>query len=272
MDDAPTRRPPPLIRNAALQALSEAARERVTAELECVTLSTGSVVFDNDAPGLYVIFPADCVLSLRGLLPDGGSSELALISGDGMVGLGALAGNSPIGGKVHMRWHAMRAGTAWRLPTRTLLDLIDASPAARSAVMACYNRLAWEFLVRAQCNRHHRLEEQLCGWLLRFRVLSGTDEIACTQQEIADVIGVRREGVTEALGRLQARGAVECGRGRLRILDATALAERDCGCQRVLDDRLSASITQPVATNTADKPAAFRKTLAYPSLVTSKNG
>lgn len=240
----------------------ETAGERITADLECVTLSTGSVVFDNIDPGPYAIFPADCVLSLRGVLPDGDSSELALISRDGMVGLGALAGNSPAGGKVHMRWHAMRAGTAWRLPIRTLLDLIDASPAAHSAIMACYNRLAWEFLVRAQCNRHHRLEEQLCGWLLRFRALSDSDEIACTQQEIADVIGVRREGVTEALGRLQASGAVDCGRGRLRILDAAALDGRACGCQRVVDDRLSASITQPVATNTADRPAAFRKTLA----------
>lgn len=262
MDDAPPGRPPPVIRNATLRSLMEVAGERIAPELECVTLSAGSVVFDNADPGPYAIFPADCVLSLRGLLPDGGSSELALVSRDSMVGLGALAGNSPVGGKVHMRWHAMRAGTAWRLPIRTLLELIETSAAARSAIMACYNRLAWEFLVRGHCNRHHRLEQQLCGWLLRFRALSETDEIACTQQEIADVIGVRREGVTEALGRLQASGAVDCGRGRLRILDAAALDGRACGCQRVVDDRLSASITQPVATNTADKPAAFHKTLA----------
>jgi CRP-like cAMP-binding protein len=262
MDDAPLRRPPSMIRNSTLRSLMEFAGDRIASELECVTLSTGSVVFDNDDPGPYAIFPAECVLSLRGLLPDGGSSELALISRDGMVGLGAVAGNGPVGGKVRMRWHAMRGGAAWRLPTRTLLDLIDASPAVHSAIMACYNRLAWEFLVRAQCNRHHRLEEQLCGWLLRFSALSESDEIACTQQEIADVIGVRREGVTEALGRLQAIGAVDCGRGRLRILDPSALDGRACGCQRVVDDRLSASITQAVATNNADRPAAFHKTLA----------
>ncbi len=79
MDDAPSRRPPPVIRNATLQALAETAGERITAELECITLSTGSVVFDNTDPGPYAIFPADCVLSLRGVLPDGGSSELSVI-------------------------------------------------------------------------------------------------------------------------------------------------------------------------------------------------
>jgi CRP-like cAMP-binding protein len=262
MDDAPPRTTRSGIRNTTLQSLIDAGGAQVAAELECITLSAGSVVFDNASPGPHVLFPVDCVLSLRGLLSDGGASELALISHDGMVGLGALAGNRPVGGEVHMQWLAMRAGAAWRLPTRTLLDLIDTSPAARSAVMACYNRLAWEFLVRAQCNRHHRLEEQLCGWLLRFRALAETDEIACTQQEIAAVIGVRREGVTEALGRLQAVGAVDCGRGRLRIVDVQPLTARACGCQRVVDDRLSASIARPVATNTPDKPTALRNVSA----------
>lgn len=259
MDDGSQKRPAPGVRNLTLQALLDADGPRLRPELERVTIGTGVVVFDNQSPTPYVLFPANCLLSLRTLLPDGDSVEVALISDEGMVGLGAIAGNGPVGGKVHMQWRSLRAGTAWRLPTRALLDLIDASPAARAAVMAAYNRLAWEFLVRAQCNRHHRIEEQLCGWLLRFRALADCDEIGCTQQEISDVIGVRREGITEALGRLQAIGAVDCGRGRLRLLDVAALAARACGCQRMLDDRLAASITKPVATNTADRPAALRK-------------
>jgi CRP-like cAMP-binding protein len=246
--------------NTTLQSLIGAGDERLTAELECITLNAGSVVFDDSTPDPHVIFPVDCVLSLRGIMPDGNSSELALVGDDGMVSLNALTGFHPVVSQLHMRWQAMRSGAAWRLPTRTVLDLIDASPAARRAVMANFNRLAWEFIARAQCNRHHRLEEQLCSWLLRFRALAQTDEIACTQQEIADVIGVRRESISDAFGNLRAAGAIGYGRGRLHIVDVQSLAARACCCQRVVDDRLSASIVSPVATKTPDKPTALRRT------------
>lgn len=259
MADGPRQRTALDVRNHALRALLAADPSRLSSELEHVTIDTGMVVYDNQAPGLYMLFPVSCLLSLRSRLPDGDSVEVALISDEGMAGLGAIAGRGPVGGPMHLRWVSMRAGTAWRLPARSVLELIDVSVAARTAVMTAYNRLAWEFLVRAQCFRHHHLEAQLSGWLLRYRVLSGSDEMFFTQQELAEVIGVRREGITEALGRLQALGAVSCGRGRLRILNSTVLATRACGCQAVLDDRLSASIMTPVATKTPDRPTALRK-------------
>jgi CRP-like cAMP-binding protein len=266
MDDVALPRQTPIVRNVLLQSLLRSDAALILPDLECVTVAAGSVVFDTSTPGIHAIFPAECILSLRSILPEGGTSEMALISRDGVVGLGALGVDPPVSSYkalyLHLQWRAMRAGTAWRLPVRLLRELMDTSPHARAALMERYDRLVLEFIVRAQCNRHHRIDEQLCGWLVRYRSLSGSDEVVCTQQEIADIIGVRREGITEALGRLQALGAVSCGRGRLGILNAAVLAARACNCQRMAGDFFSANSMAAVATNTADNPTALRKVSA----------
>lgn len=258
MDDASAARTRPVVRNALLQTLLASDEALILPHLECITIAAGAVVHDNSQPYSHAIFPSECVLSLRSILADG-ISEMAMISRDGLIGLGALSDSRSTEGRVHMQWRAMRVGTAWRFPIALLRRLMETSPAARNAISASYDRIVWEFFVRAQCFRHHHLEAQLSGWLMRYRVLSGSDEMFFTQQELAEVIGVRREGITEALGRLQSIGAVNCGRGRLRILNATVLATRACGCQAVLEERLSASIMTPVATKTPERPAALRK-------------
>lgn len=253
------RRPPTDGRNKLLKTLATEGPGAALARLEVVEVTRGQTLFQSDQRTPWVWIPDSCVVSLRVSLPDGADVESALFGEEGFIGLWNFTDARSETGPVHLRAVVIKEGTAWRLPAAELRAAVDSSAAVRAAFLAQQVSLGAEMLTRTICNRHHRIDRQLCRWLLTYRDRAHSDELRCTQQELADILGVRREGVTEALGGLAATRAVELRRGGLRILDPTRLAAGACPCYRPLDGRFSATMAQPTTTNTADSHAALTR-------------
>jgi CRP-like cAMP-binding protein len=226
--------------------------------LELVPVTKGEVVHDNRLRNSHVWMPLTCVLSSRAALPDGASVEIALHGEEGFIGIWPTVGE-PRFGKYHARSIALRDGLAWRMPVPAFREALARSDVVRAAFVVFQTTVGSEMLGRAICYRHHRIDRQLCRWLLLYRERASSDDISCTHQCLAEILGVRREGITEALGMLEASGAVDLRRGGVRIVDAGKLAANACGCYRPEDGRLSDTMMAPTMTKTADSAAAFVK-------------
>lgn len=251
---------PAASRNPMLRALVREAAPRVLQALELVTVTTGEVVYDNILRADHVWMPLSCVLSGRVTLPDGASMEAALHGDEGFVGIWSTSGAQCGRGRhFDARVIAMRGGLAWCLPVAAFRGAWNASPAVRLALLTLQTAWGAEVLVRAICNRHHRIDRQLCRWLMLYRERARSDELVATHQGLADILSVRREGVTEALGHLAHAGALELRRGGLRIVDAARVAANVCGCYRSeTAPRFSATNARPTKMNAIDRPAALR--------------
>lgn len=246
-------------RNPLLRALLSGPVPAELDGLELVEAKTGEVLHDNATRSDHVWMPVTCVLSARIALPDGASMEAALYGEEGLVGMWSTV--AP-GRRVpfDLRVVALRGGLAWRLPVASFSHACRTNPAVQVALLALQTVLGTEALIRAICNRHHRIDRQLCRWLMLYRDRARSDDLVATHQELADILGVRREGVTEALGHLAHAGALELRRGGLRILDAARVAAGACGCYRPDGElRLSATNPMPTATNATERPAALSK-------------
>jgi len=241
-----------------LQALRRAASGDLLRALELVAVERGEVVHDDHLRNDHVWMPLTCVLSARIALSDGSSMEAALCGEDGFIGVWSAFGVTERD-RFEIRVVAQRGGLAWRLPVPSFRQTLVECAEVRLAVLALQTRSGVETLLRAICNRHHRIDRQLCRWLLLYRERARSDELVATQQELADILGVRREGITEALGQLADAGVVGLRRGGLRILDAARLATNACSCYRPAgDDRFSATNPKPTTMNATDRPAALR--------------
>lgn len=246
-------------RNPLLRALIRECPGHLVTVLEAIEVARGQTLFESDHRTPWVWIPETCVVSLRVSLPDGADVESALFGEEGFIGLWNSTDPGTGTGVVHLRAVVLKDGVAWRMPATALRGAIDSSAGVRAAFLAQQVSLGSEMLTRTICNRHHRIDRQLCRWLLTYRDRARSDDIGCTQQELAAILGVRREGVTEALGRLAAAGAVGLRRGGLRILDAAHLAANACACYRPVDGRFSATMMQPTMTKTADSHAALTR-------------
>ena len=245
-------------RNPLVQALVRDAPPDALRALELVPVTKGEVVHDNRLRDTHVWMPLTCMLSSRAALPDGSSVEIALHGEEGFIGIWPTVGEPQVG-KYHARSIALRDGLVWRMPVPAFREALARSEAVRAAFFVFQTIVGAEMLGRAICYRHHRLDRQLSRWLLLYRDRAGSDDLSCTHQCLAEILGVRREGITEALGLLEGSGAVELRRGGLRIVDAVRLAANACSCYRPDDGRLSATITAPTTTKTTDSAAAFIK-------------
>lgn len=247
-------------RNPVLRALVRDAAPHVLQALELVMVANGEVVHDDRLRADDVWMPLTGVLSGRVSLPDGASMEAALHGEEGFVGIwstvGARHGHDR---QFDSQVIALRGGLVWRLPVASFREAWSASPAVQVATLTLQTTLGAETLIRAVCNRHHRIDRQLCRWLMLYRRLARSDELVATQQEMADILGVRREGITEALGQLAHAGALDLRRGGLRIVDAAHVAANACSCYRAEgDERFSATNPKPTTMNASDRPAALR--------------
>lgn len=245
-------------RNPILQALRRADSGDLLCALELVAVERGEVVHDNHLRNDHVWMPLTCVLSPRIALSDGASMEAALCGEDGFVGVWATLGVTERD-RFETRVVALRGGLAWRLPVPSFRQALVQCAEVRLAVLALQTQFSVETALRAICNRHHRIDRQLCRWLMLYRERARSDELIATQQELADILGVRREGITEALGQFAAAGVLELRRGGLQISDATRLAANACSCYRPVEDgRFSATNAKPTTMNASDRPAALR--------------
>lgn len=225
-------RPTEPVENRLLAALSRAEYERLLPNLQQVSFSLGEVVYEFAGRLDYVFFPTTSIISLLYTMENGASAEMGLTGNDGVVGIALFMG----GGTMPNRAVVQSAGAAIRMRAKVLQDEFALGGMFQHLLLRYTQALITQISQTAVCNRLHTVEQQLCRWLLLSHDRVKADELIMTQELIADMLGVRREGVTVAAGHLQDAGAISYVRGRIKILDRQRLEETACECYRVVKD------------------------------------
>jgi CRP-like cAMP-binding protein len=228
--------PDTLTQNDLLAALPAADYERLLPDLELVSLPLGMAVYESGGKLDYVYFPTDCIVSLLYVLEDGASAEIAVVGHEGLVGIALFMG----GESTSSRAVVQSAGSAYRLASKVLKKEFEYGP-LQHLLLRYTQALITQMAQTAVCNRHHSVEQQLCRWLLLSLDRLPSNVLSMTQELIANMLGVRREGVTEAAGKLQTAGLIQYNRGQIKVLDRPKLEARVCECYAVVkreSDRL----------------------------------
>ena len=225
-------RPNAPVENLLLAALPRDEFERLVPQLQQVSFSLGEVVYEFGGQLDYVFFPTNSIVSLLYTMENGTSAEMGLTGNDGVVGIALFMG----GGTMPNRAVVQSAGSAIRMKAKVLQDEFARGGRFQQLLLRYTQALITQISQTAVCNRLHSVEQQLCRWLLLSHDRIPSDELIMTQELIADMLGVRREGVTVAAGRLQDSGAISYVRGHITILDRQKLEETVCECYRVVKD------------------------------------
>jgi len=216
--------------NDLLASLPEATQARVFPLLKKVHLDLGAVIYESGQPISQVYFPADCIISLLYVMLDGSSAEISVVGREGMVGIAVFMG----GASTPSRSVAQSAGTAYRLSAIDLRNEFNNDADTRMLMLRYTQALITQMAQTAVCNRHHTIDQQLCRWLLLSLDRLPGNTLHMTQELIANMLGVRREGVTEAAGKLQQLGVIEYQRGHIDVLDRPQLEQLSCECYEVV--------------------------------------
>ncbi|UXH79631.1 Crp/Fnr family transcriptional regulator [Roseateles amylovorans] len=217
-------------KNQLLAALPEHELARWLPDLEPVDMPLGQVLYESGGRLSHVYFPIDCIVSLLYVLEDGGSAEISVVGFEGVVGVSLFMG----GQTTPSRAVVQSAGRLLRLRADLMLLEFNRAGSAMHLLLRYTQALLTQMSQTAVCNRHHALDQQLCRWLLlSLDRLHGVD-LVMTQELIANMLGVRREGVTEAAGNLQAAGLINYRRGHITVLDRAGLERRTCECYAVV--------------------------------------
>jgi CRP-like cAMP-binding protein len=217
-------------RNHLLAALPDADWQRWQPQLEWVPLPLGQVLYESGCTMSHVYFPTDAIVSLLYVMADGASAEIAVVGNEGVVGISLFMG----GGSTPSRAVVQSAGQGWRLRAAAIRDEFNDSAPVMHLLLRYTQALITQMAQTAVCNRHHVLDQQLCRWLLLSLDRLGGDELRMTQELIANMLGVRREGVTEAALKLQRDGLIRYSRGHITVLDRAGLEARTCECYEVV--------------------------------------
>ena len=223
--------------NQLLAALPVADCERLKPHLMLVPLALGEVLSESDSRMRHVFFPVDCIVSLLYVMADGASAEIALVGNEGIIGVSLFMG----GETTPSRAVVQSAGHAYRLSGKVLKEEFHRAAAMQHLLLRYTQALLTQMAQTAVCNRHHSLDQQLCRWLLLSLDRLASNELVMTQELIANMLGVRREGVTEAAGKLQQAELIHYSRGRITVIDRVGLEARTCECYAVVkkeSDRL----------------------------------
>ena len=219
--------------NALLAALPAEVFSRLRPDLVPINMPLGQVVYESGARLDHVYFPAPgCIVSMLYVMTDGASAEIAVVGDEGMVGIALFMG----GGSTPSRALVQSAGRAFQLEAAALTQEFERHSGLQILLLRYTQALITQMSQTAVCNRHHTLDQQLCRWLLLSLDRLPTNELSMTQELIANMLGVRREGVTEAAGKLQDRGLIQYSRGRITVLDRPGLESQVCECYRVVKD------------------------------------
>lgn len=217
-------------RNHLLAALPDAEWQRWMPQLEPVDLPLGKVLYESGAPMAHLYFPTSAIVSLLYVLENGASAEIAVVGYEGVVGVSIFMG----GGSTPSRAVVQSAGKGYRLRASLVKAEFDRAGPVMHVMLRYTQALITQMSQTAVCNRHHSLDEQLCRWLLLSLDRLEGSELAMTQELIANMLGVRREGVTEAAAKLQRAGMIRYTRGRITVLDRPELEKRTCECYAVV--------------------------------------
>lgn len=224
-------------KNHLLAVLPDAEWQRWLPHLEEIEMPLGQVLYESGSTLNYVYFPTTAIVSLLYLLENGASAEIAVVGNDGIVGISLFMG----GETTPSRAVVQSAGQGYRLRAATMKEEFSRAGPVLHLLLRYTQALITQMTQTAVCNRHHTLDQQLCRWLLLSLDRLNGNELVMTQELIANMLGVRREGVTEAAVRLQAAGLIRYSRGHITILDRRGLEKRTCECYAVVkkeSDRL----------------------------------
>jgi CRP-like cAMP-binding protein len=216
--------------NRLLATLPEEDYQALLPFLESVNLPLGSAVYESGGAQGYVYFPTSSIVSLLYVLADGASAEIAVTGSEGLVGIALFMG----GETTPSRAVVQSAGHSYRLRASVLKSEFERGGSLQHVLLRFTQALITQMTQTAVCNRHHAVDQQLCRWLLLSLDRLDTNELVMTQELIANMLGVRREGVTEAAGRLQADGMIQYSRGRITVVDRPKLETRVCECYSVV--------------------------------------
>jgi CRP-like cAMP-binding protein len=224
--------------NHLLAALQPAERERIYPHLQFVPLELGEVVYESGDVLQHVYFPTDAIVSLLYVLKDGASAEISIVGNEGLVGVALFMG----GETTPSRAIVQSAGVAYRLNSARLKDEFNLHGHLQFLLLRYTQALITQMAQTAVCNRHHSVDQQLCRWLLLSLDRLPSNNLTMTQELIANMLGVRREGVTAAAAKLQKLGVIRYSRGQVTVLDRPMLEQLCCECYAVVKketDRLA---------------------------------
>ena len=222
--------PPQPEANRLLCELPADVKQRINPHLELVELKLGQVIGEAGSKMRYVYFPIDSIISLLYVMENGASAEIAVVGNDGMVGVALFMG----GESTTSRAVVQSAGYAYKLFGQRLKDEFNRHGALLYLLLRYSQVLLTQMAQTAVCNRHHSIEQQLCRWLLLSIDRLPSDHLLMTQELIANMLGVRREGVTDAAGKLQRLGIINYSRGHIEVVDRKLLEDTCCECYNVV--------------------------------------
>ncbi|TDF42380.1 Crp/Fnr family transcriptional regulator [Alteromonadaceae bacterium M269] len=228
--------------NKLLQAFPEESKRRLFSQLKPTEMPLGRVLYESGQCISTVYFPTDCIISLLYVTKDGASAEISVVGNEGLVGIAVFMG----GESTPNRAIVQSGGYAYQLPAAALRYEFNNSQSIRVLLLRYTQALMSQMAQTAVCNRHHSIDQQLCRWLLLSLDRLSSNNLIMTQELIANMLGVRREGVTEAAGKLQRLGVITYKRGHITVTNRERLEELCCECYAVVKsetDRLEAYIS-----------------------------
>lgn len=223
--------------NRLLATLPLDVQERLLPHMELVELPLGKVLYESGDTLRYVYFPTNSIVSLLYVMESGASAEISVVGNEGLIGVALFMG----GESTTSRAIVQSAGQAYRLLGQRLKDEFNRHGALLHTLLRYTQALITQMAQTAVCNRHHSIDQQLCRWLLLSLDRLESNELVMTQELIANMLGVRREGVTDAAGRLQRLDVIEYHRGHIQVLNRAKLESLSCECYAVVrkeSDRL----------------------------------
>ena len=215
--------------NFLLNAMPQEVVERLCPDLERIQMPAGQLLCEPGVPMRDVCFPATSIVSMSYVMESGSSAEIALIGREGMVGVPLLLGTA----SSTVQASVQSAGFGFRLPGRCLIEEFERGGKLMHVLLRYTGFLIEQMEQTAACNRHGTLEQRLCRWLLLTLDRLPSNELTMTHELIANTLGVKREGVTEAAGRLRHQGAIHYRRGHIEVLDRPILERHACECYRI---------------------------------------
>jgi CRP-like cAMP-binding protein len=216
--------------NHLLAALPVADLQRLSPHLEPIIMPFGEVLYDSGGKLPHVYFPTTAIVSLHYVTENGSSTEIASVGNEGMLGISLIMGGNSTPGFAFVR----AEGFGYKLKAQLLVEEFYRAGAMHRMLLLYAQALMTQTSQTAVCNRHHTLEQQLCRWLLMTLDRIPSHELVLTQELIASMLGVRREGITEAAGKLQRAGLITYHRGHITVLDRAGLEDRSCECYDVV--------------------------------------
>ncbi len=213
-----------------MAALSPEAQERIIPQMELVPLPLGMVLYESGDTMRHVYFPINSIVSLLYVMENGASAEISVVGNEGVVGISLFMG----GESTPSRAVVQSAGYAYRLSGHLMKDEFYLHGPTMLLLLRYTQALITQMAQTAVCNRHHTIDQQLCRWLLLSIDRLKENQLTMTQELIANMLGVRREGVTEAAGKLQLQGVIEYSRGHIKVLDRPKLEQLSCECYAVV--------------------------------------